>query len=90
MNLGQAAKLVEKALIRLTKRTDGKRKEISGNQDIPIPLQLVDFGATLHMFQFLIRIDTIRRSGVNTITIPDFLNFTNCFITIKVGGIYHD
>ena len=47
---------MEEALIRLTKGIDGRRKGISGNQDIPIPLQLVGFGATLHIFRLLIRI----------------------------------
>ena len=56
LNIGQAAKLLKKALIRLTKGTDGKRKGISENQDISIPLQLVGFGAILHIFQLLIRI----------------------------------
>lgn len=64
LNIGQAAKLVEKALIRLIKGTDERRKGISENQDILVPLQLVGFGATLHIFKLLIRItNSLRRSG---------------------------
>ena len=37
-DIGQAAKLVEKALNRLTKGADIRGKGVSGNQDIHIPL----------------------------------------------------
>ena len=43
LNIGQVAKSVEKALNRLTRETDERGKEISENQDISVPLQLVSF-----------------------------------------------
>ena len=47
LNIGQVAK---------SRETDERGKEISGNQDISVPLQLVSFGVILHIFQLLIRI----------------------------------
>lgn len=54
-----------KVLNRLIKGTAERGRRNSENQDIPIPLQLIDFEATLFIFQSLIRINNNIRRGRN-------------------------
>lgn len=56
LDIGRATKPAEKALNSQTKGIDEGGKGSSENQDIPIPLQLIGFEVTLHIFQLLIRI----------------------------------
>ena len=53
VDIDQAAKPVEKELNKMLKGTDKRGKRVSGNQDIPILLQLIGFGATLHVYPTL-------------------------------------
>lgn len=53
VDIYQAAKPVEKELNKLIKGTDKRGKRVLGNQDIPILLQLIGFGSTLHIYPAL-------------------------------------